>query len=141
MGYFVLFQWKRGLTVQLNMSRSLPQQQKQQWGSPVAEAALQANVVEADAVDSVITTEGESSLTADRETTTTTTGQRELLHMDASMALAALVATMVEAGAMESALALFAALPGIKPSTALKRVKASVPLPKEMCRVKSHVSL
>jgi hypothetical protein len=74
-------------------------------------------------VDLAITTEGDNSLTTDRETTIATTGQGELLLMDVSMALAVLVATMMGAGATESALALFAALPGIKPSNALKRVK------------------
>ncbi len=43
------------------------------------------------------------------------------------MALAALAATMAEAGVTENALVLFVALLGTKPSSALKRVKHQCP--------------
>ena len=115
------------MTTQLNVYRNLPRQQKQQWGSPTAGAALQADAVEADAVDSAITMEEDNSRTSDRETTTATTGEVELLLTDVLMALAALVATMAEAGATENALVLFVALPGTKPSSALKWVKHQCP--------------
>ena len=123
LGQIVLLQWKRGLTAQLNVYINLPRQQKQQWGRPVAGAALKANAVEADAVDSAITMEADSSRTADRGATAAITSQVELLLTDVSMALAALVATMAEAGETENALVLCVALPGTKPSSALKRVK------------------
>ena len=127
MGQIVLFQWKRGLTTQLNVYRNLPRQQKQQWGSSVAGATLHADAVEADAVDSAFTMEADSSRTTDRGTTAAITGQVELLLTDVSMALAALVATMAEAGVTENTLVLFVALPGTKPSNALKRIKHQCP--------------
>ena len=78
-------------------------------------------------MDSAITMEAESNSTTDMETTTTTTCQGEHLLTDVSMALATLVATMAEAGATENALVLFVVLPGIKPSSALKRAKHQCP--------------
>jgi hypothetical protein len=123
----VLFQWKRGLTKQLNAYINLLRQQKQQWGSPYAGASLQTYAVEADAVNSAITMEVDNIRTSNRGTTSAITCQMEFLHTDVSMALAALVATMAEAGETENALVLFVALTGTKPSSALKRVKHRCP--------------
>ena len=115
------------MTTQLNVYRNSPRQQKQQWGSPVAGAALQADAVESDAVVSTITMEADNNRTTNRGTTTSITSQVELLHFDVKMVLAALVAAMAEAGATENAFVLFVALPGTKPNSAPKRLKHQCP--------------
>ena len=110
------------------MCRSLPRQQKQQLGSPVAGAALQADAVGADAGDPAVTmvAEDNNSIT---ETTAATTGREVPPHLVATTVLAALAATiLVEVVVTESALASFAALPGIKPNSALRQVKPSLNL-------------
>jgi hypothetical protein len=48
------------------------------------------------------------------------------------METTSLVATMEEVVAMVGALVSYAALPGTRPSSVLRQVKASVPLPKEI---------
>ena len=127
MGQIVLFQGKRESIAQSNVFRNSPRQQHQLWGSPVAGVSLHADAVKADAVDSSITMEEDNNRTSDKGTTTAITSQGELLLLDVTTVLAALVATMAETGAMENALVLFVALPCTKPSSALKRVKLQCP--------------
>ena len=84
-------------------------------GSPVAGASLRADVVEVDVVDSTIIMGADNRNTIDMETTTTIACRGDLLHLDAIMAWAALVT--------ENALVSFVALPGTKPSSALRQAK------------------
>ena len=123
MGQIALFRWKRELTAQLNGCRNSPRQQKQQWGTQVVAAALQANAAEVDVVASIIAMGADSSRTTERGTTTTTTGMGDLLHLDVTTVLAALEATMAEAAVTESTLVSFVTLPGTKSSSALRRDK------------------
>ena len=89
-------------------------------------------------VDSVITMGADSSLTANMGTTTATTSLGDLLHLDATTVLVALVATMAEAAVTESALVSCVALPGTKPSSALRRAKHECLSLREICCFKSH---
>ena len=90
-----------------------------------------ADAVEVDVVDSVITTGADSNSTTYKATTTTISGPVDLQLFYASMKTKALVTTMEEVVSMVGALALYAVLPGTIPCSALRHVKASVPLPKE----------
>jgi len=74
-------------------------------------------------VDKVIITGTNISNTTDKATTTSISCRVDLHLWDATMALAAMVATMEEVAVMESVLILFAALPGTKPSSALRHAK------------------
>ena len=83
-------------------------------------------------MDSIIITGADNNSTTDKATTATISGPVDLQLLDASMETAALVATMMEVAAMVGALVLYAVLPGTMPSNALRQIKASVPLPKEI---------
>jgi hypothetical protein len=142
-GQIVLFQWKKESTTQLNVYKNSPRQHKQQWGSPVAGATLQADAVEADAVVLAIKVEGLKTTAVQQTwgTTSAITCQVELLHLNVTMVLAAFVAAIAEAGATENAHFLFVALTGTKPSSAPKRVKHQCPSLRRFVVLKSHVNL
>jgi hypothetical protein len=88
--------------------------------------------VEVDVVDFIIIAGADNNGTTNRATTSTITCPVDLQLLDASMETSTLVATMEEVAAMVGALVLYAALPGTRPSSALRQVNASVPLPKEI---------
>ena len=94
-------------------------------GSPGVGAALQADAVVADAGDPATTMGADNSSIT--ETTAATTCQEVPPHSVVTMVLAALAAAILAGGAVtESALASFAALPGIRPNSAVRQVKHSV---------------
>ena len=121
LGQTGLFQLRKGLTAQLNVCRNLRQQQKQQWGRPVAGAAARADAVVADAGDSVV---ADSSITA--EISAVIIGQADLLHM-AVLGLAALeAATLAGDVATGNAHVSYVAPPVIKPNSALRPAKSTI---------------
>jgi hypothetical protein len=139
LGHTALFQWKRESTTQLNGCKNSQWQQKEEWGSQVAGATLQADAAEVDVVDSAITMGADNNRTTDRGTTTTITSRMDLLHLDVTAALAALVATMAKVVVTENALDSLMALPGTKPSSAIRRAKHQCLSLKEICCLKIHV--
>ena len=83
-------------------------------------------------MDSLIITGANNSSTTDMANASTISRLVDLQLLDASMETAAFVATMEEVAAMVGELVLYAVLPGTRPSSALRQVKASMPLPKEI---------
>ena len=84
-------------------------------------------------MDSVIITAGaDNNSTTNKATTTSITCPTDLQLLDASMETTALVATMEKVAAMVGTLVLYAALPGTRQRVALRQVRASAPLPKEI---------
>ena len=109
------------------MCRNSPRRQNEQWGIPVAGAALHANAVEEDVVDSAIIIGASNSSTTDKEITAAITCRVDLRHLDATMGRATLVATtLVGVAVIASALVSFVAPPGIKPNSALRQANLSV---------------
>ena len=93
-------------------------------GSPVAGAALLVSAEGADVGDPAITMVANNNNIT--EITAATTCQEVPPHSVVTTVLAALAATILEEVVVtESALASFAALPGIKPNSALRQVKPS----------------
>jgi hypothetical protein len=91
-----------------------------------------ADAAEVDVVDSVtIIAEAYNNNTTNRVTVATTTCTVDHQLSDASMEMAAAVATMRVVVATVRALVLYAVLPGTRPSSVLRQVEALVPLPKE----------
>ena len=88
-------------------------------------------------MDLAITMGVDISRSSNRGTTTTIPCRVEFIHLDVTTALAALVATIAEVVVTENALVSFVALPGIKPSTALRRAKHQCLSFKEICCFKN----
>ena len=86
-------------------------------------ASLQADAAVVDVVVTIIITGANISSTTDRVNTTAITCRADPQLLDVTMARADFVAAMEEVVVMASALVLFAALPGTKPSSALRQVK------------------
>ena len=95
---------KRESTSELNGYRNSQRQHKQQWGSQVAGAALQADAAEVDVVNLAITMGVDINRSSDRGTTAAIPCRVEFLHLDVTTALAALVATVAEVAVTENAL-------------------------------------
>ncbi len=88
-------------------------------------------------MDSVTNTaEADNRSTINTATSSTTTGTVDHQLSDASMVTVASVATMGVVVATMGAHVLYAALPGTRPSIALRQVEASVPLPKHSSALK-----
>jgi hypothetical protein len=98
-------------------------------GSPVAGAALLASAEGVDVGDPAITMVADNNNIT--EITSATTCQEVPPHLVITTVLAALAATTLEEVVVtESALASFAALPGIIPNITLRKVKLSMSLPR-----------
>ena len=90
-------------------------------------------------MDSTIIMGADNNSTTYRETTATIIGQGDLLPLNVTMALSALVATMAEVVVKEIALVLFVALPGTKRSSALRHAKHQCLSLRRLVVLKSHV--